>query len=383
MRVQDRFLGIALSILKIGGQDPRTFGFKEKLWTLFWLLNLVVNLTLSGVALYYTMESDAIVIARNIEGIMGQLHIFTRIYPLLFLKPLLVKLCQDRLKFWDFTDFEDCVFQKITLFFKTVLKLLTTLFTIDGVACAMYAISPALIMRDRSLPFGSHVWEAFPCYYEILYVSQCFAVAIVMLVAMGFDMLFASFCVELIVQFKLLNHKLRTSKAVSYSNVKRRNPYLDILKDCVDYHNYLLEYCSGVRSYFEMFLLLEYLLKITSVCMQLYVISENMDNVSLVIRCTMMATALLGEMVIYCFFSEALKSEALDTALAAYESDWLDTYLKQGRITMTMIIMRASIPVGMTAGKMLMVDRQLFEHIVRTSMSFFTLLRTLKYQGEE
>ncbi|KAI7815590.1 Odorant receptor Or66 [Rhyzopertha dominica] len=375
MRVQDKSLEVALAMLKHAGQDPRRFELKEKLWTVFWLVHAVISTIFCAVGLYFIKGSSGIMIAKKVEGMMTQFHVFSRLYSLMVFKYHLKAMLEDRKRFWNINDFGNDISQELNSMFNKLLKFFIFFRGSTYFTSVLNVITP-ILMQDHSLPFGSYVFEGFPYSYEAMYASQSFYYIVVVEEVLGFDCLFATLCLEVVVQFKLLNYKLSCLKI--QKGTMDSSQYLSDLKTCIDYHNFLLGYSSGVRYYCQTYLLCQYNITIASICMELYLLSENIDDPPQVLRCTLFVLCLLIQWAFYCFLAEALKEKAFKVAVSVYESGWTDDFVKEGRTAIKLIIMRANIPVALTAGKMLIVDRQLFVFVVRTAMSFFTLLRTLK-----
>ena len=85
---------------------------------------------------------------------------------------------------------------------------------------------------------------------------------------------------------------------------------------------------------------------------------------------------ILIQFLLYCFAGELLSSKINMISFGAYESLWYQlppTYVKD----IYFILMRATIPFRMTAGKLLNMNLDTFSSIIKTTFSFFSVLRIM------
>ena len=85
---------------------------------------------------------------------------------------------------------------------------------------------------------------------------------------------------------------------------------------------------------------------------------------------------ILIQLFLYCFAGELLSSKINMISFGAYESLWYQLpaiYAKD----IYFILMRATIPFRITAGKLLDINMDTFSSIIKTTFSFFSVLRMM------
>lgn len=148
-------------------------------------------------------------------------------------------LVQSRENFWKLDTFENSVKQEMTTIMKRLLNyqkafLFTCFFTI-----ALICASP-LFQKDRNLPFSSWIPNGYPYLYESVYVIQCILFFIYVHLVTGFDCLFARICVEVILQFRLLNVKMQNTSFNNEGTTASRKQNMKDMKACIQHHEFLL-----------------------------------------------------------------------------------------------------------------------------------------------
>lgn len=145
-------------------------------------------------------------------------------------------MLESRKQFWDVRDFDEelrknllNVFENLLMYFK--------IFRFMTYATMSLILFTPLLSQDGTLPFASWYSDGYPYVFEGLYGFQCMMLAAIATEVIGFDCLFAALCWELIVQFKLLNHRLCNS---TITNENINEECFGNFKAFVDHHNFLL-----------------------------------------------------------------------------------------------------------------------------------------------
>ena len=85
---------------------------------------------------------------------------------------------------------------------------------------------------------------------------------------------------------------------------------------------------------------------------------------------------ILMQIFLYCYAGDLLSSKIMMLSLGAYKCLWYQlptTYAKD----VYFILMRATIPFRLTAGKLLDINMDTFSSIIKTTFSFFSVLRIM------
>ncbi|XP_051155061.1 odorant receptor 4-like [Leptopilina boulardi] len=85
----------------------------------------------------------------------------------------------------------------------------------------------------------------------------------------------------------------------------------------------------------------------------------------------------LTELCIYCVLGEYLQSKSFLIAESVYFIPWYELKYSETKIIM-MFIQRAQKPITITAGKMFTVSHFTFMNIIKTSVSYLSVLRAAR-----
>lgn len=148
-----------------------------------------------------------------------------------------------------------------------------------------FAIKP-LFSGGREVPFICwHPQENPTPFYEILYAVQVCILFNILVTVGGFDVFYNAINIGIYVQFKLLRDRLENMVSDDEKLIKFK------LKECIEHHQFLLEYCTYSIDYFllhfvfscsnevleifSVFLLNQYVVSIITICAELYGLTET------------------------------------------------------------------------------------------------------------
>ncbi|XP_015183189.1 PREDICTED: odorant receptor 13a-like [Polistes dominula] len=91
---------------------------------------------------------------------------------------------------------------------------------------------------------------------------------------------------------------------------------------------------------------------------------------------------ILLQIYLYCYIGEKLISESIGIVDAVYECQWYHFSPNESKSLM-FIMLRARIPLHITAGKFCSFSHKLFGNILRTSMSYLSMLHAMNVVNAE
>uniref|UniRef100_A0A6E8VXQ9 Odorant receptor n=1 Tax=Anopheles coluzzii TaxID=1518534 RepID=A0A6E8VXQ9_ANOCL len=165
--------------------------------------------------------------------------------------------------------------------------------------------------------------------------------------------------------FQLVQLKLRT--------VTQDNTFRQELKSVIKMHQDALNCASLVESITSLALLQQLLLCVliwSSMLLYFTVSGFNVNFMNLFVLFVFDTT----ETFAYCYLGEKLSYESARVAHTVYESGW-ETQTTDIQKDLQLILVRAQSPVGITAGKFYYMNMEQFGIIVKTTYSFFVILR--------
>ncbi|XP_076759452.1 odorant receptor 10-like [Xylocopa sonorina] len=107
-----------------------------------------------------------------------------------------------------------------------------------------------------------------------------------------------------------------------------------------------------------------------------FILALSVGNVVLVIKTFVVASTLLVQLFAYSYVGDYLTRRMRNVANSAYSCGWYDLP-KNVPKDIIYVIMRAQDPVQLTAGKFFIVNMETYMSILKTSMSYLSVLRVM------
>ena len=107
-----------------------------------------------------------------------------------------------------------------------------------------------------------------------------------------------------------------------------------------------------------------------------FILALNIGNIVMTIKTFIVMCVLLIQLFAYSYVGEYLKTQTEDLGNSVYFCTWYDMS-KNVTQNIIFIIMRAQHPVFLTAGKFFVVNMETYMSILKTSMSYLSVLRVM------
>ncbi|XP_063925640.1 odorant receptor 4-like [Zophobas morio] len=213
--------------------------------------------------------------------------------------------------------------------------------------------------QDKQLPFAA--WYPYDStispLYEFTYIYQCVATLY----------LVTTMCDNLCDDLKNLHHDLYNV------DVNQR------VIACVKHHQAILSSAVDSNKFFDKTILGQ--LVTTTVTF-----AVNMLQLSLVVnlgregvKSVFNVMAVITQIFIYCWFGEEVQVKSSQIPYSAFESDWTGIPI-EAKKNLLIFIMRAQKPIKMSAINLFSLSLATFTTILRTSWSYFAVLRQVNAQ---
>ncbi|XP_017766921.1 PREDICTED: odorant receptor 49b-like [Eufriesea mexicana] len=262
--------------------------------------------------------------------------------------------------------------------------------------CAGYMVTPIMVNKernetDRQLPFN--LWLDFPVslspYFEILFALEIICVYHIGVCYICFDNLLCILNLHVSSQFRILQYRLRyLDRAIedqigdeeSDTKLSRyENEYSMKLKSCVRHHQTLMDYCKNLEDIFTIIILGQVLFLAIIICLvgfQLFVINAHPSRkVSLI--CNFVAT--LCQLVMFTYSCDDLMRQSASISSIIFSGPWTNLPMNKigshMRRNLIFIIMRSNRFCYLTAAGFFPVSLETSTAVLKTAMSYFTLLK--------
>ncbi|XP_039314405.1 odorant receptor 4-like [Solenopsis invicta] len=184
----------------------------------------------------------------------------------------------------------------------------------------------------------------------------------------GNDALFAAIILHICGQMELL--KIEFTKYGMTNKNENENFLVLVLR-----HRFLMEHAELLSDVISFVVLTQILFNCVLISLYGYQLFLAM-KVVLIVRTTILLIVLLLEMFVYTFVGDYLKCQMEEIADSIYSSNWYCLPAKLMR-NVLFVIMRSQQPVQLLAGKFFIVNIKTFMTILRTSLSYFSVLRVM------
>ncbi|XP_064543458.1 odorant receptor 49b [Drosophila montana] len=238
------------------------------------------------------------------------------------------------------------------------------------IGLCLYPIS----FNERVMPFGSKipgVDEYVTPTYQIWFVCQ------VLITPMGCCMYipYTSLCVAFImfgiVMCKSLQHRLR---CLSRRPLTRQELSQEII-ECIIYHQRIIDYVQTINKLTTYIFLVEFLAFGALLCALLFMLIL-MDTKAQVAIVSAYINMILAQILALYWYANELREQNLAIAGAAYETAWF-TFDLSLRKDIQFIILRAQRPASILLGNTRPITLELFQNLLNTSYTFFTVLKRI------
>nr|QBB73002.1 odorant receptor [Protaetia brevitarsis] len=204
----------------------------------------------------------------------------------------------------------------------------------------------------------------------LVLVCQYYCVALIAFIVLGYDFLYLSLCIELVVQVKLLKSKLKevfteTSDDTAFNVGK-----------CVSQHNFLLLMHDKMQKMNSNVLLFHYFISLVTLCFDIYQSSVEDAELSYEIARFVSVAGIIGQFAFYCIPAELLSSEFMDIARALYSSKWYENKPNVQKL-MIPIMVKCQRPHYFSASGLLDINMDAFGSVIRKAFSFCAVIRNV------
>ncbi|XP_076276768.1 odorant receptor 35 [Lasioglossum baleicum] len=213
--------------------------------------------------------------------------------------------------------------------------------------------------------------------FEIAQLMQCLAGFVIYSVTVGACSLAAVFVMHACGQFKILSVRLNqlVNSATASTNRKSAEDYLG---DIVQHHLRILGFISKVEGLLNEICFVEFVGCTLNICFLGYFVLtewEQSDTVGAMTYCILLISFTFN-IFILCYIGEILSEECIKLGLTAYMIKW---YRLPGRKALGLVLMLAmsNSSTKLTAGKIVNLSLGSFCSVLKSSLAYLSLLRTL------
>ncbi|XP_062124903.1 LOW QUALITY PROTEIN: putative odorant receptor 98b [Drosophila sulfurigaster albostrigata] len=223
------------------------------------------------------------------------------------------------------------------------------------------------------LPFPSvYPWDnRWVLNYLVAYVWNVAAAFGVLLPTVCVDTLFCSLTHNLCALFRIAQYKMQHFVGETLDDT------LSNVANILPLYQATLDMCNTLNRCFRPLISVQFLVASLHLCVLCYQVSANLRRPD-VLFFAAFTCSILSQIYLYCYCGECVKTENAQFATAIYDSDWHKTGCSWSAIGRPLLLsmMRAQRDCRID-GYFFVANMQTFLAIVKTSMSYVTLLQSL------
>ncbi|KAF7410496.1 hypothetical protein HZH68_004877 [Vespula germanica] len=210
--------------------------------------------------------------------------------------------------------------------------------------------------------------------YEFKFIGQTIGAIYYSVTSTAVDTFLAMLILHVCGQLSRLRNNL------IHLNTDPRKNFQMQLNYIVERHNHLNRFVDTIEKRFNVMLLFQILGCTLQLCMEcfhgLMLMVDDGEKMPLleIFFFTFYIAYVLLQLYLYCYVGEKLWFESSELARAAYECKWYELLPNEAR-TLLLIIHRSRSPLRLTAGKFCILNHELYSSVLKTSMSYLSVLR--------
>nr|AZO93095.1 putative odorant receptor OR53a [Cydia pomonella] len=156
------------------------------------------------------------------------------------------------------------------------------------------------------------------------------------------------------------------------SKAQRQQEDYEETVSCVEYHLKIIWFVDELTDIFGGAAFGQFLLAAPLICLSMFIIMTSSDVTEIVTRILYFG-CLSGQLFIYCFCGNLIKTQSDLVATAAYKSHWTSTSVRTQK-ALHLLIIRGQKTMSVVAGNLFELSLVTFGALLKSSYSFFAVL---------
>ncbi|RZC33373.1 7tm 6 domain containing protein [Asbolus verrucosus] len=315
-------------------------------------------------------QNNVLQIASVFESVSTFGYLVARKTILLIHSSLFEEMIQDRSRFWHYDLFGERggdKFRNQMGFCVSLIKFIWISTTICVVfrCYTPFFVEEYLVPEACYIPGNSIYSIAIIFGLEVtFYIEETFLFSV-------FDGFFLLMCVDLKIQFRLLNKTLRT---IDFEKCHEEVCWVKLV-ECFEHHRFLLR---KLNKAFSEFFVCMYFFTIGGMCIQLFILLDGSTDISHLIKNVTYLIVVNILVILIIIPVGEIEVEAEKLIFEIYNIDWYKSNTLRIRKFVLFWLIKAQIPVLMTGAEFLQINRSMLPQIQRVAFSVATVFGRMK-----
>ncbi|KAL6258340.1 hypothetical protein P5V15_010425 [Pogonomyrmex californicus] len=264
-------------------------------------------------------------------------------------------------------------------------KIITLWFEILNEFCVMFATIVQLRYSISTRTLTLAQWVPYDISSDFAFWATTLHQAIALIVcanaSVAHETLISGFMIQTCAQLDILCHRARTlpdmlreirKHCTSKEEIKAKERQL--IREFIYHHRYVYRLAERVNTVFTVMIFMQFTVSSIVLCLTIYkMLMKNLLSAEFVWISTYLG-CMLGQIFLYCWFSNEVTLKSTEVGNAVYEMDW--TMLPNELMkSLLVIIIRSKKPIVITSGHIVTLSNESFMKVIKVSYSAFNVLQ--------
>nr|QHN69166.1 odorant receptor 35 [Sirex nitobei] len=217
--------------------------------------------------------------------------------------------------------------------------------------------------------------------FELVFAYQFIQGTATTLCNGGVDGILVIFIYHLYGQLEILKRKLINLLTFYKANksIISQHSFNKQLGQLIQRHLQLIHFASVVEETFNFMILGQLFVSSLIMCVLGFRIIMTVEDsdLAILVQFILFQISMTTEIFIYCYCGEKIISQSQSVSYAVYETEWFDCPAQVAKMLLVLMI-RTKQSLCITAGKLYVMNLENFTSILKTSLSYLSVLRTIK-----
>ncbi|XP_047020815.1 odorant receptor 4-like [Helicoverpa zea] len=251
--------------------------------------------------------------------------------------------------------------------------------------CVLWIVFP-VINRIQGISFEFPFWTGFSydhnAVFTLVLLQSFYCTNLVAIGNTSMDAFMATILDQCKTQLRILRINFESlperARALHVESGENYDTILDkLFVDCLVHYNKITEMCTELHDVFAVPLLVQFGVGGWILCMAAYKI-VSLDVLSIEFASiTLFITCILIELFIFCYYGNEVTVESERVSQSLYSMEWRRARLTFRR-SLVLVMERAKRPLRPAAGRVIPLSLDTFVKILKSSYSFYAVLRQTK-----
>ncbi|XP_063924645.1 uncharacterized protein LOC135138598 [Zophobas morio] len=301
---------------------------------------------------------DTLQAIEGLSSVLFMLYTFCRYIISYYNKPILEHLLQNQSKFWGIANLQGSIREECEYIFQNTSNFIRYYKNYAVILAAVFYIQPFIFHELQMKIYVPEGWFYF------LYAVYWYMTPPLFVSVYGVTSLFCALSVPAVIQFKLLAHRFETLQTP------------EKLKDLVDYHNFLIKYCSKINTYFSATLLFEFFITVSVCCILIFICVNDYPFVDKVKYIGFIVSQFL-DTAIYCYTAELVTEASEKVSNIFYNQIWYNFEESSISKQVIFVISRAQKKILFSGYGIVWINMMTFTQVFKVTMSFVSYLNAV------